>query len=101
MESWTPVIDSSTDVDGWSYAIEPSRQYHSKKSMEHFVRRRMWQREKIQRAPQIGGEGGLEGDEGQPKKSYTIFFERLELFKKDLKSEENDDDKVAMSSACW
>ena len=90
MDSWASVIDSSTDLEGWSYAIEPTLAYHPRKSMEHFVRRRMWQREKQERSMVRG-----------PRKSYTAFFERLEYFKRDLKAEEKDDDLVAMSSANW
>lgn len=100
MDNWQCMIDSSTDVDGWSYAIEQSRQFHSKKSMEHFVRRRLWQREKIQKPTHLGdGSGGGRGT--GPRKSYDIFLERLELFKQDLKNEEGNDDHVAMESATW
>lgn len=99
MDNWQCMIDSSTDVDGWSYAIEQSRQFHSKKSMEHFVRRRLWQREKIQKPTHLG-EGGGRGESG-PRKSYNLFLERLELFKQDLKNEEGNDDFVSMESATW
>ena len=64
--------------------------YHSKKSMEHFVRRRLWQREKVQRGLTAG-----------PRKSYTAFFERLEFFKRDLKAEEANDDVVSLTCATW
>jgi hypothetical protein len=90
MDAWSALVDDSTDLEGWSYAIEPTLTYHSRKSMEHFVRRRLWQREKQERGVQAG-----------PKKSYTAFFERLEFFKRDLKAEENDDELVSMTSATW
>lgn len=90
VDNWASVIDSSTDVEGWSYAIEPTLTYHPRKALEHFVRRRMWQREKQERGKSKG-----------PKKSYTAFFERLEFFKRDLKAEEKDEDLVAMTSATW
>ncbi len=110
MPAWLPYIDpSSTDGEGWSYSVEPSMNYHAKKGLEHFVRKRMWQREKIQRsaANAAGANNGSSTAAGRAridaanKKSYTVFFERLELLKKDLRAEETDDDLVSMQSATW
>jgi len=75
-------------------------QYHAKKSMEHFVRRRLWQREKIQ-VPSGGRGGAGAGSNAGPRKSYVAFFERLEYFKRDLRAEEKDDDLVSLTSATW
>lgn len=67
--------------------------FHPLKSMEHFVRRRLWQREKVERDSNSVA--------GAAVKSYTVFFERLERFKEDLKLEEKDDDLVSLKCAAW
>jgi len=105
MPEWNLHVDAgvSTDAEGWSYAVEPSLTYHAKKGLEHFVRKRLWVREKTQRAAADGsGSGnGARSAAAAGKKSYTQFFERLELLKKDLQAEELDDDLVSMLSATW
>jgi hypothetical protein len=102
MREWTLQIDpgNTTDGEGWSYAVEPSLNYHPKKGLEHFVRRRLWMREKTTRATASNTRGGAGGG-ADSRKSYTIFFERIELLKKDLRAEENDDELVSMFSATW
>jgi hypothetical protein len=89
MPAWSCSIGSGADLEGWSYAIEPSLAYHPKRQIEDFIRKRTWSREK--QAVSTVKIGGV-------RKSYTTFFERLEYFKRDLKSEEKDDDLVSLTS---
>jgi len=104
MDKWMPLIDANTDAQGWAYAIDPSMTWHAKKGVEHFVRRRLWQREKIARGGLIGRhQQGISssGDEDGAQKSYMIFFDRLECFRRDLMAEEKDEELVSLSSATW
>lgn len=122
----------TTDKDGWSYSVDFSKKFkwHSRKSIEHFVRRRVWIREKSQTVIATGagasksysinvngapsttrlndmdknraiGALGSTTVVHKSKKKYLVFFERLDKLKNDLKAEEDQEDLVALNACNW
>jgi hypothetical protein len=90
--TWECVVDESTsDGDGWCYSVDwDSKKLHNHKRIEYFFRRRLWQRRKEKLESNVAA---------QENKQIQQFFNRLELFKEDIKLEEGNDQIISLNYA--
>ena len=88
---WRADITPSTDRDGWLYAVDfPHARWTGRKAVEHFIRKRVWVREKERDAPKRNG-----------KQLLQQLFSKLERWEKDVQEEERQPDLIALKAATW
>jgi hypothetical protein len=88
---WRADITPSTDREGWLYAVDfPHARWTGRKAVEHFIRKRVWVREKERDAPKRNG-----------KQLLQLLFAKLERWEKDVQEEERQPDLIALKAATW
>ena len=91
LSEWKADMTPSTDREGWMYAVDfPHARWSAKKGVEHFIRKRVWAREK--QRPEKPRD---------PKKTVEALFSRLQRWEKDVQAEAEDPDRIVLGAATW
>ena len=93
ISDWSAVItEGETDHSGWQYAIDFNLTWHNHKSIEYFVRRRQWKRQKQQ----------IVKDTRQADQARVqLFMQRIEQLQIDMQYEDQNPNKLSFKSTGW